>query len=48
MLSVLSQCPGVVEVVPVFLGDLNFGETCCLLDDGFVKYGVVECRLVLG
>ena len=45
--SVFSQGSGVVEVIPVFLGYLDLGETCGLFDDGFVKDGVVECGFVL-
>ena len=48
MLPVLSEDSFVVEVVLVFGGELDLCETCGLLDDGFVKDGVVEYGLVFG
>ena len=48
LLSVFSEGSGVVEVVSVFLAKLDLGKPGGFLDDGFVKDGVVEGRLVLG
>ena len=42
----LSEDSCVVEVVLVFGGELDLCETCGLLDDGFVKDGIVEGRFV--
>ena len=49
---VLGENSSIVELISVLLGDLDFGETCGLLDDGSVKDGIVEggvmfCRVVM-
>ena len=39
---VLGENSSIVELISVLLGDLDFGETCGLLDDGSVKDWIVE------
>ena len=41
-----SEDSGVVELVSVFLAKVDLGKTGGLLDDGLVKYWVVEGRFV--
>ena len=46
LFPVFSEDSGVVEFVSVLLAKLDFGKTGGLLDDGLVKYWVVEGRFV--
>ena len=46
LFPVFSGYSGVVEFVSVLLAKLYFGKTGGLLDDGLVKYWVVEGRFV--
>ena len=39
VLSVLGENSSIVELISVLLGDLDFGETCGLLDDGLSRIG---------
>ena len=46
--SVLGENSSIVELISVLLGDLDFGETCGLFDDGSVTDGIVEGGVVFG
>ena len=46
--SVLVEQSSVVEVVSVFLTDLNLLESSGFLEDSFVENGVVQSRIVDG
>ena len=48
LFSVFPEEPGAVECVFVFLAKLDLGKACGLLDDGFVKDGVIESGFVSG
>ena len=48
VLPVLGENSSIVELISVLLGDLDFGETCGLFDDGSVQDGIVESGVMFG